>query len=149
MENKTHHYRYIEWKTPDEMHFSSLQWKSELNFIKDEHRFFEDMLKEYTMPIIESQLFSRVKELIQQLDLSRKDLNRLETRVNDHIKRLQKLLDNIDEPKEGKVYREEHKKILNDVIHFSRDYKILKKDIFEAVKKALKQQKQKRLLPKE
>lgn len=149
MENKAHHYRYIEWKTPDEMHFSSLQWKSELNFIKDEHRFFEDMLKEYTMPIIESQLFSRVKELIQQLDLSRKELNNMETRVNDHIKRIQKLLENIDEPKEGKVYREEHKNILNDVIHFSRDYKILKKDIFEAVTKALKQQKQKRLLPKE
>lgn len=149
MENKAHHYRYIEWKTPDEMHFSSLQWKSELNFIKDEHRFFEDMLKEYTMPIIESQLFSRVKELIQQLDLSRKELHDMETRVNDHIKRIQKLLENIDEPKEGKVYREEHKNILNDVIHFSRDYKILKKDIFEAVTKALKQQKQKRLLPKE
>ncbi|MCX2839754.1 hypothetical protein OQ279_16535 [Salinimicrobium sp. MT39] len=84
MEKKTHNYRYIEWKTPDEMHFSSLQWKSELNFIKDEHRFFEDMLKEYTLPILESQLFSRVKELIEQLNLSRKDLKLLENRVAQH-----------------------------------------------------------------
>ncbi|WP_029038720.1 hypothetical protein [Salinimicrobium xinjiangense] len=148
MENKAHHYRYIEWKTPDEMHFSSLQWKSELNFIRDEHRFFEDMLKEYTMPIIESQLFSLVKELIQQLELSRKDLSELISRVNDHINRLQRLVEDIDEPKEGKVYRQEHKNILNDVVHFSRQYKRLKKDIFEAVTKAMKQQKQKRLLPK-
>lgn len=98
MENKAHHYRYIEWKSPDEMHFSSLQWKSELNFIKDEHRFFEDMLKEYTMPIIESQLFTVVRELIQQLDHSRKDLVLLEQKVNDHSNRLQKLLEDIDTP---------------------------------------------------
>lgn len=148
MDNKAHQYRYIEWKTPDEMHFSSLQWKSELNFIKDEHRFFEDMLKEYTLPIIESQLFSRVKELVLELDLSKKELEKLETRVSDHSNRLQRLLDDSDEPREGRVYRKEHKSILNDVTHFSKNYKSLKKDIFEVVTKALKQQKQKRLLPK-
>lgn len=146
MENKAHNYRYIEWKAPDEMHFSSLQWKSELNFIKDEHRFFEDMLKEYTMPIIESQLFSKVKLLIEQLSLSQKDLRILESRVNDHINRLRRLLEEVDEPKGGRVYRQEHKSILNDVTHYSRQYKRLKKEIFEAVSKALKQQKQKRLL---
>lgn len=149
MENKAHNYRYIEWKTPDEMHFSSVQWKSELNFIKDEHRFFEDMLKEYTMPIIESQLFSTVRELIKELEISRKELVHLEGRVNDHNKRLQRLIEDVDEPREGRIYRQEHKNILNDVIQFSREYKRLKKDIFEAVKKALKQQKQKRLLPKD
>lgn len=149
MENKAHHYRYIEWKTPDEMHFSSLQWKSELNFIKDEHRFFEDMLKEYTMPIIESRLFEVVRELIQQLDHSRKELGSLEQKVDAHSNRLQKLLEDIDEPREGRLYRDEHKELLNEVMHFSRQYKRLKKDIFNAVTKALKQQKQKRLLPKE
>ena len=146
MKNKAHNYRYIEWKTPDEMHFSSLQWKSELNFIKDEHRFFEDMLKEYTMPIIESHLFSRIKELIEQLSLSQKELKILEKRVNQHINRLRRLLEDVDEPKEGRVYRQEHKSILNDVVHYSRQYKRLKKEIFESVGKAMKQQKQKRLL---
>jgi hypothetical protein len=146
MKNKAHNYRYIEWKTPDEMHFSSLQWKSELSFIKDEHRFFEDMLKEYTMPIIESHLFSQIKELIVQLGLSNKELKILEKRVFDHINRLRNLLENVDEPKEGRVYRKEHKEILNDVNHFSRQYKRLKKEIFEIVSKAMKQQKQKRLL---
>ncbi len=146
MKNKAHNYRYIEWKTPDEMHFSSLQWKSELSFIKDEHRFFEDMLKEYTMPIIESHLFSRIKELIDQLGLSGKDLKVLENRVSEHINRLRSLLENLDEPREGRVYRKEHKEILNDVNHFSRQYKRLKREIFETVSKAMKQQKQKRLL---
>ena len=146
MEKKIHNYRYIEWKSPDEMHFSSLQWKSELDFIEDEHHFFEDMLKEYTMPIIESKLFSRIKDLIDQLSESKKELDILHTEVSEHMKRLQRLVENVDEPKEGRQYRQEHKKILQEINKFSRNYKSLKKDIFEAVSQALKQQKQKRLL---
>ncbi len=146
MEKKAHNYRYIEWKSPDEMHFSSLQWKSELDFIKDEHHFFEDMLKEYTMPIIESKLFGRIKDLIDRLSESRKELDTLQTEVSEHMHRLQRLVENVDEPKEGRVYRQDHKKILKEINSFSKSYKTLKKEIFEAVSQALKQQKQKRLL---
>ncbi|MGB7785037.1 MAG: hypothetical protein WBL27_02950 [Salinimicrobium sp.] len=146
MEKKAHNYRYIEWKSPDEMHFTSLQWKSELDFIKDEHHFFEDMLKEYTMPIIESKLFGRIKGLIERLSESKKELDALQAEVSEHMNRLQRLVENVDEPKEGRLYRQEHKKILQEINKFSKTYKTLKKEIFEAVSDALKQQKQKRLL---
>ncbi len=146
MKNKTPKFRYIEWKTPDEMHFSSLQWQSEIGFIQDEHRFFEDMLREYTMPIIESHLFSRIKELIERLTDSRSQLTHLQEQVNEHSNRLQRLVENVDEPKEGRQYRQEHKRILQAVNEYTKEYKQLKKEIFEAVTHALKQQKQKRLL---
>lgn len=146
MKNKEAKFRYIEWKTPDEMHFSSLQWQSELKFFKDEHRFFEDMLKEYTMPILESHLFSRIKELIEKLTDSRNSLDKILQEVNDHTNRLQRLVENIDEPKEGRLYRQEHKKVLQEVNSYAKAYKQLKKEIFQAVSQALKQQKQKRLL---
>ncbi|GAB2776576.1 hypothetical protein [Salinimicrobium soli] len=146
MKAKGHNFRYIDWKTPDEMHFSSIQWKSELNFIKDEHRFFEDMLKEYTMPIIESRLFSKTKELSDRLSESEKELDKLFEKINDHTNRLQRLVENVDEPKEGRVYRQEHKKILQEFNDFTKTYKQLKREIFEDVSNALKKQKQKRLL---
>ncbi len=146
MKNKTPKFRYIEWKTPDEMHFTSLQWQSEIGFIQDEHRFFEDMLREYTMPIIESNLFSRIKELIERLTDSRESLNELQQQVNEHANRLDRLVENVDEPKEGRQYRQEHKKNLQAMNEYLKEYKQLKKEIFEAVSQALKQQKQKRLL---
>ncbi|MEG9328348.1 hypothetical protein SAMN04488034_103209 [Salinimicrobium catena] len=146
MKNKTPKFRYIEWKTPDEMHFTSLQWQSEIGFIQDEHRFFEDMLREYTMPIIESHLFSRIKELIDRLTDSRENLKSLQQQVNEHANRLDRLVENVDEPKEGRQYRQEHKKNLQAVNAYLKEYKQLKKEIFEAVSQALKQQKQKRLL---
>lgn len=146
MKTKTPKFRYIDWKTPDEMHFSSVQWQSELNFFKDEQRFFEDMLKEYTMPIIESNLFSRIQDLITDLSASEEDLTKLIDQVHDHTNRLQRLVENIDEPREGRTYRQEHKNILELLNDFKKNYKTLKKDIFNTVTEALKHQKQKRLL---
>ncbi|MFD0976934.1 hypothetical protein [Salinimicrobium gaetbulicola] len=146
MRTKTPKFRYIDWKTPDEMHFSSLQWQSELNFYKDEQRFFEDMLKEYTMPIIESNLFSRIQDLITELSASEKELKQLHEQVNDHTNRLERLVENVDEPSEGRTYRQQHKNILQLINDFTKRYKQLKKDIFGSVTEALKHQKQKRLL---
>ena len=146
MKTKTPKFRYIDWKTPDEMHFSSLQWQSELNFFKDEHLFFEDMLKEYTMPIIESNLFTRIQELINDLTASEKELKQLQEQVNEHTNRLQRLVENVDEPREGKIYRQEHKNILQLMNDYTKKYKQRKKDIFSSVSEAMKHQKQKRLL---
>lgn len=128
------------------MLFSSQAWKSELNFIKDEQRFFEDMLNEYSMPVIESQLFGRIKELIEELTESRDDLNDLEVRIDQHTSRLQRLVEKLDEPEEGMLYRQEHKNILKEVDAFSKHYKSVKKEVFEAVKEVLTHQKQRRLL---
>lgn len=146
MKDRTPKFRYIDWKTPDEMHFSSLQWQSELHFFQDEHRFFEDMLKEYTMPIIESHNFTRIQGLIDRLTQSRKHLEELEMKMQEHSSRLQRLIENVDEPREGRQYRQEHKEILNQFNTYSSEFKALKKEIFEAVSDSLKQQKQKRLL---
>ncbi len=138
---KENNFRYLEWKSPAEMHHSTVQWTSELNFIKDEHRFFEDMLKEHTMPIIESSLFSRAKDLTERMTRSEKELEKLAAKVNDHNKRLYRLIENIDEPREARIYKEEHKALLRAVNKYSEEYKKLKREIFETITQALKQQK--------
>ena len=37
--------KYLEWLSADEMYEESKKWLSELSFIKDEHLFFEDIIK--------------------------------------------------------------------------------------------------------
>ena len=104
------------------------------------------MLKEYTMPIIESNLFTRIQELINDLTASEKELKQLQEQVNEHTNRLQRLVENVDEPREGKIYRQEHKNILQLMNDYTKKYKQRKKDIFSSVSEAMKHQKQKRLL---
>ncbi|MFD1096297.1 hypothetical protein [Salegentibacter chungangensis] len=146
METSSKHFRYIAWKSPEEMHFSSLQWASELKFIQDEHHFFQDMLKEYTLPIIESHLLDEVRKMIDRLNDSKtKGLDLLQ-RIEKHINGLDIMVDGVDQPDEEKDYKEEHKSLLKELNEYSRAYNKLKKEIFEIVSKALKKQKQKRLL---
>ncbi|QED37217.1 hypothetical protein FK178_05605 [Antarcticibacterium arcticum] len=146
MKNENQNFRYIEWKSPEEMHFSSLQWTSELKFIRDEHKFLEDMLREYTLPIIESQHLVETKEMIIRLSDSEKKEEQLLKEVIKHYNALEIMVDGIDQPGEEKKYRDEHRKLLKEMNAYTRDYRILKKAIFATVSDVLKHQKQKRLL---
>lgn len=139
-------FRYIEWKSPEEMHYSAQQWSSSLAFMKDEHLFFEDMLREYTLPIIESSLVTEVNVLIDRLTKSKKEMKNITEKVSKHTNGLDILVDGINQPEEEKKYKKEHRALLNEINVFSESYKQLKKDIFENVVGALKKQKQRRLL---
>lgn len=139
-------FRYIEWKSPEEMHYSAQQWSSSLAFMKDEHLFFEDMLREYTLPIIESSLVTEVNVLIDRLTKSKKEMKNITEKVSKHTNGLDILVDGINQPEEEKKYKKEHRALLNEINAFSESYKQLKKDIFENVVGALKKQKQRRLL---
>ncbi len=146
MDKSNQNFRYVEWKSSDEMHYSCLQWISELNFIKDEQIFFQDMLKEYTVPILESHLLEEAKALIYKLTDSEKQVENLLKETTKHRNGLQILVDGIDQPEQEKEYREEHRRLLKEVNKFTVEYQSLKKDIFTTVTRALKLQKQKRLL---
>ncbi|SDS78101.1 hypothetical protein SAMN04487764_3043 [Gillisia sp. Hel1_33_143] len=146
MKNEVNNFRYLEWKTPEEMHFSSLEWISELNFINDEHSFFEDMLKEYTLPIIEFHLTEKVTDLIKKLSTTSSTASNLHKDIQDHINGLEVMLDGKDNIKKETQYKEAHRNLLTEFFKFSRNYNRLKKEIFKTVSEALKHQKQKRLL---
>lgn len=141
MDTPNQNFRYVEWKSSDEMHYSCLQWISGLNFIKDEQIFFQDMLKEYTVPILESHLLEEAKTLIFKLTESEKQVENLLKETTKHRNGLQILVDGIDQPDQEKEYREEHRNLLKEVNNFSNLYQALKIDIFKTVSKALKQQK--------
>ncbi|MCF4102710.1 hypothetical protein L1I30_13615 [Gillisia sp. M10.2A] len=146
MKKNTSKFRYVEWKSADEMDHTTNQWISEMKFIKDEHLFFKDMLKEYTLPIIESNLFPQVKVLIDQLTTSEKKVDTLLKDVQNHKNGIEVLVDLKDEPAKERAYKEEHRNLLQEVNSFTEVYNKMKKEIFATVSQALKHLKQKRLL---
>ena len=143
METSDQNYKYVEWKSAEEINFSSIQRISELNFMKAEHQFFEDMLKEYTLPIIESHLLSKVKDLIDRLTKYKQKTETLLYKIIEHRNGLQVMVDGINQLEEENRYKKEHGELLIDVNQLSREYNDLKKGIFETITQALKQQKQK------
>ena len=138
--------KYIESKSPDELHVESLNWISELKFIKDEQHFLDELLKSYTIQLIENQDFSKNKKIISKLSKLRKTGENLLKKLINHENELLILVDGIDQIKEEKHYRFLHSTYLLEVTNYFNDYKDVKRVIFEVVKEIMKHEKQKRLL---
>lgn len=137
---------YIEYLSAEEIHKSSLAWLSELNFIKDEHLFYEDLIKTFTIELLELQDFASDKELVIAINRSEKRNNILINAVIAHEKELEILVDGIDQPTDEKAYRETHKKLALEIGQFLQEYKLLKTQVFDIIKHIKKDLKNRSLL---
>lgn len=138
--------RYMEWKSADEMHETSLNWISKLRFIKDEHKFYKGFLKDYTLPVVQSNQLGKVTALVALLMDSEKQQEEYLQRVKEHRNGLQVMIDGLDQITEENRYRIEHINLTKDLAAYGREFRSLKKSIFRVISAALKLQKQKRLI---
>ena len=120
-------------------------WLLELEFIKDEHLFFEDLITSFTLQLVGNKGATENQKFIDALKISRKWNNSLIKIIKKHDKNLKLLLDDKDRPDEDEAYKKEHKNIMNELNAFLKDYKALKTQLFSTIKDVLKKDKQKRL----
>ena len=138
--------KYVEWLSAEVMHKNSIEWLSELRFINNELLFFDDLIKSYTLQLIDTKHFNESKKVVDKFGTSHKKTNYLIKIIQVHQNDLKIMIDGFDHPQEEEEYKNEHRKfiILNN--EFSKKYRILKNEIFDLIKNILKEQKQKRLL---
>ncbi len=140
--------KYVEWSNAEDMHRHVQDWLSELEFVKDEHLFFEDLVKTYTLQLIDTKKFSKYKEIIDAVNHSRKRNNSLIKTIKVHGNELKIMVDGVNQPKEEEDYKKEHGNFIILISEFLKDYQSLKSQLFTAIKNILKKEKQQRLLEK-
>lgn len=138
--------KYIEWRSPEELHETSLYWISELKFIKDEQHFLEELIENHILQLLSKTIFDKSKPVVEELSISKKEIEPLLKKIINHYNELTILLDGIDQPIEEKKYKDEHRKLMIVVNEFLLKYREVKRNIFDLIKIILKQSKQKRLL---
>lgn len=138
--------KYVEWRSPEELHEISLNWVSELKFIKDEQHFLDELIENHTLQLISKKTFEKSKNIVQELSLSRKDIDPLLKKIINHHNELMILLDGVDQPIKEKQYREDHWELTMAVSKYLNSYKEIKRKIFDLIKAIIKEGKQKRLL---
>lgn len=138
--------RYVEWLSAGQMHQASKEWLSELRFIKDEHLFFEDLIKSFTLQLINPEKFSHNKEIIDALNSSQKKTDFFIETVKVHENKLQIMVDGIDQSQEEEAYKTEHRELIIDISDFKKNYRILKTQLFDIIKSIKKEEKQRRLI---
>ncbi len=141
---KTHD--IIEFLSAEEMHKASLGWLRELEFIKDEHLFFEDMITSFTLQLIQNKGFEQNVEIIDVINASQKRNNSLIKIIKKHDKNLRLLVDGIDQIKEETIYKQEHRNLIEVINEHLKEYKSLKTQLFAIIKGVIKKEKQKKLM---
>lgn len=138
--------KYIKWLNADLMHEESTRWLSELRFIKDEEHFFEDLIKLFTLQLIDSENFYTSKEIISLVKELRNKNTKLMNDINVHERELRIMVDGKNQLKEEDAYKDKHRELLILVKKYFKQYRSLKRKLFKTVKGIMKKEKQKRLL---
>lgn len=141
---KTHD--IIEFLSAEEMHKASVGWLRELEFIKDEHLFFEDMITSFSLQLIQNKGFEQNVEIIDIINASQKRNNSLIKIIKKHDKNLRLLVDGIDQIKEETIYKQEHRNLIEVINEHLKEYKSLKTQLFAIIKGVIKKEKQKKLM---
>lgn len=141
---KTHD--IMAWYSAEELHKNSQDWLIELEFIKNEILFFEDLMKSYTFKLIDSIGLEEDTEFIDELNLSKKNNELLIKAIKKHDKNLKIIVDGFDQPKEERLYKKEHRNLMTNVSEYLKEYKAIKTQLFAVLKKVFKKEKQKKLL---
>jgi len=138
--------KYIQYLSPEDMHKQSLSWISEMNFIKDEQHFFDELITSYTRKLIETKKFAKNKALIDSLNQSRRNLKTIIKKIVEHENLLEIMVDGIDQKEEEAAYKNTHRELIDEVNHYLNEYRILKRQLFGMIKDIMKKNKQKRLI---
>lgn len=146
MKTKSKPPKYVAWLSAETMHDASKKWLSELKFAKDEQLFLDDLVKSYTLQLIDSKHFKESRNVIIQLGELQKKTDTLIETIKKHERELKIMVDGIDQIQLEKAYKENHGKLIVKVADFLKAYKKLKTQLFALVKSILKANKQKRLL---
>ncbi|MEX0290977.1 MAG: hypothetical protein AB3N14_17875 [Flavobacteriaceae bacterium] len=139
-------YRYIEWLSAEEMHESSILWFSTLKFIRDEQLFLNNLVKSYTLQLVDSKIFEESKRTIAALQSLERDLVSLFKKVQAHENQLEIMTDDIDQLKMERAYIETHKELQLSMHEYEKRYREIKEKLFGLISGILKKSKQKRLL---
>jgi hypothetical protein len=133
MKNQKWHIKYLKWFSADEIYETSKNWNSELYFIKDEQRFFEHLFHQFAKSFIKSKELFKIKRILYGISELKEECTILLWIVSKHINNLNLLIDDLNQIREEKIYKETHQKIFEAMDDFLLKHKEFKKNLFKIV----------------
>ncbi len=142
MYTKNYKFKYLEWFTPEEIHQTTLQWQSTLDFITHEHDFLYELLHQVKPQIKDAALLKKVTDLITQLSENKKEVSTLTSLFKTHRNALAVLVDGINELQKEKAFKDQHLLLSLKFETFNTEYRKLKYKVFEILRSFYKSRKQ-------
>lgn len=140
--------KHTKWLTAEDMHDTSKKWLSELEFCKEEQLFFENLIRSFTLQILDNNHFEESKLIIERITEIVKQTETLITAVQSHEKELSIMVDGVDQIEEETAYKKEHRNLIELISEFKNRYISIKSELFNLLKTVMKESKNKHLLNK-
>ena len=131
---------YLHETSNDSLYVVAEKWESDMQFYTDEIRFFNELIKDHFLWIINNDHLTKVEELNTRLSKLSVELQTVYAKIKKHLEHLSELDTNefaYDEQK----FREEHQDLESKVVDFNKSYRKFKKDLFETVKDGINKEK--------
>ncbi len=134
--------KMVEWYSAERIHEMTKHWLSDLNFIKDEQEFLEELIINYKKSAIEDDIHIRIQKALTALLRTKRGNQLLINEILRHKEDLKLMVDGKDELEKEKNYKTKHKALSVKVSSFFYDYKAVKFEVFSLVKTLMKTEKQ-------
>ena len=131
----------------ERLHAKAQKWISEIDFIKIEQNFLKEMLSEHIIGLCKTNNYNQAKVLLKGIEHEAKLGSKLMESIKEHKINLALLLENIQLNKES-TFRENHRLLKEEVKNYIENFKYIKEQVFELVLLVMKNEKERKLLPK-
>ena len=128
------------------MHHETVQWISELKFVKDEQQFLNNLVKHYTSELADAKYYEESKAIVGDILDAENEVDTLIKKVQVHENQLEIMVDDIDQPRMERAYKETHKELMLEMSSYLYTYRGLKKELFSLISRVIREDKQSRLL---
>lgn len=131
----------------ERLHAKAQKWISEIEFIKIEQNFLKELLSEHIIGLCKTHHYNQAKTLLNGIEHEAKLGNKLMESIKEHKINLALLLENIQLKNESK-FRDNHRLLKVEVKNYIENFKYIKEQVFELVLLVMKNEKEKKMLPK-
>jgi uncharacterized protein YukE len=128
-----------------ELYVLTEQWKSDMEFYKDELHFFNDLIGKFFIKISGLEKKNKVEQMLHDLHELQKQSSELEQAIQNHMHHIGRIIEN-PFSQDGNRFRDEHEQLENNMNKFSIRFKELKTEVFGIAELAMENFNSKNLL---
>ncbi|MEQ8910329.1 MAG: hypothetical protein RIC95_14110 [Vicingaceae bacterium] len=127
-----------------ELHTLSLHWKSDMAFYSDELRFLRKLIDKYFVWLMKAESIKATQDLLNRLTKTQSRAEDIVSTIDKHVKHIAK---EIKYPlvHNDKAFRDEHAELEELIAAFVKDFRVLKKKVFDLTEDVLVEEKIKHL----
>jgi hypothetical protein len=130
--------KLMKWLSPDDLNEICKSWLSELQFMKDEQRFFQEVIRDHNKELTTTSNYAHSKELLEQLAKSSAKTFQLIRTVEHQLRDLEILVDGVDQLKEEQDFKRCQAGLHDEMDTHKNAFKNLKRELFKHIAHILK-----------